>query len=120
MVNKNKDIIKHCPNFYKIMNFDYVEGDFISEKLISVYEDYLFNSDIEDPDQIKNIEYIDKVISKYIDDYNFRKEMKLGLVKIKVKSNSDNLLKVIIESIIKIFENYEEGYTRNIYFSRWI
>ena len=46
--------------------------------------------------------------------------MKLGLVNIKIKQNTDNVLKVIIENIIKIFERYEEGFTRNIYFSRWI
>lgn len=119
-MNKNKIVLEHCPNFYKINNFEYIEGDMISEKLISVYEDYIFNIDINDKEDLKNIENIDRVISRYIDDYNFRKEMKLGLVNIKIRQNTDNILKIIVENIIKIFERYEEGFTRNIYFSRWI
>ena len=33
-MNKNKQILKHCPNFYKIMNFEYYEDDLLSDKLL--------------------------------------------------------------------------------------
>ena len=31
-----------------------------------------------------------------------------------------NIVETIINTILKIFEKYEEGYTRNIYFARWV
>ena len=34
-MKKNKIIINNCSNFYKISNFDFFEGDYISEKLVS-------------------------------------------------------------------------------------
>lgn len=39
--------------------------------------------------------------------------------KIRVRKGED-ILNAIVSWIIKVFDNYEEGYTRNIYFSRWI
>ena len=38
--------------------------------------------------------------------------------KIKVRKDED-ILTAIVDWIIKVFDNYEVGYTRNIYFSRW-
>ena len=57
---------------------------------------------------------------KYIKDYSFRKEMKRDLLNITVKKSVDNILRVIIDNIIKIFERYESSATRKIYISRWI
>ena len=45
-MNKNKQILRHCPNFYKIMNFEYFEDDKLSEKLLDVYEEFVFKVDL--------------------------------------------------------------------------
>lgn len=118
-MKKNKVILKHCPNFYKIINFEYFEDDKITEKLINIYNSYIFDINIEDNKEIKLIEKIDFILNKYIDDYYFRKEMQRSLLDVHV-STSDNILKSIVEAIVSAFESYEMGYTRNIYFARWI
>ncbi len=118
-MKKNKEIINHCPNFHKIINFDYFEGDFISEKLIEIYKDFIFEIDLNNKKEIDMIKQIDFVINKYIEDYYFRKEMQRSMQNIRVK-NSGNLLKDIVEEVINCFDSYEYGYTRNIYFARWI
>lgn len=115
----NKQIIKHCPNFYKIMNFEYFEDDKLSEKLIDIYEEYVFKVDINNSKQVTRLEQIDLIINKYIDDYFFRKELQAEMNKIRIRKGED-ILEAIISWIIKVFDNYEVGYTRNIYFSRWI
>ena len=118
-MNKNKIVLKHCKYFYKIKDFEYDNDDYITDKLISTYEDYIFNIDINNADSLKKIERLDAIIYKYVEDYNFRKEIKTRIYDIKVSRN-DNILESIVNSLIKLFENYEEGYTRNIYFARWI
>lgn len=118
-MKKNKVILKHCPNFYKIKNFEFDDQDYISIKLISIYEDYIFNIDEKDQTSIKKVEELDKILGKYVDDYTFRKEIKHGVLNIKVKRGTD-VIETIVNSLIALFENYEEGYTRNIYFARWI
>ena len=119
-MDKNKAILKHCPNFYKIINFEYLEDDELSERLIKVYHDYVFKVDIRDKVQVNRLETLDSVLNKYIDDYFFRRDMKNRLLDIRVKKNSNDFMRNIVESIINAFDNYEMGYTRNIYFARWI
>lgn len=119
-MKKNKLILKHCPNFYKIINFDFAEDDGITLKLIEVYKDYIFNIDINNNEDIESIEKFDFVLNKYLEDYFFRKDMKGRLLNIKIKKNSKDFVKEIVNGIILAFDSYEMGYTRNIYFARWI
>lgn len=118
-MNKNKQILRHCPNFYKIINFEYYDDDELSNKLIDVYEKYVFKVDISNKNEVKRLEQLDLVLNKYIDDYFFRKELKVEMKKIKVRKDED-ILSAIVNWIIHVFDNYEVGYTRNIYFSRWL
>ncbi|MBD9107365.1 hypothetical protein EGP99_06115 [bacterium] len=116
----NKQIIGLCPNFYKIIEFSPYEDDVISKKLIKLYQEYIFRIDINNPEDVESVINLDKVVSKYIDDYLFRKEMQKQIVQIRIKKDAKDILKEIIHSIIKIFDNYEEYTTRVIYISKWI
>ena len=44
-MNRNKDILKYCPNYYTIINFDFKDNDIVSDKLIKVYKSYIFSID---------------------------------------------------------------------------
>lgn len=118
-MRNNKKVLKYCPNFHKIVNFEYSEDDYISARLISVYQEYIFSIDLSDQEQINIIEILDKTITKYIDDYFFRKEMKNSLKELKIKKD-ENIMQSIVNYIIKTYSRYEEDFTRNIYISRWI
>lgn len=118
-MKKNKIILSHCKNFYKIKNYEYESGDYITDKLISIYEDYIFNINEKNDNDLKKIETLDLMLGKYVDDYSFRKEIKNKVLSITV-SKGTNIIESIVNALIKLFENYEEGYTRNIYLARWI
>ena len=118
-MKKNKVIINNCPNFYKIKNFDIEESDYVTDKLISVYEDYIFNIDIKNKESLDKVRELDLILGKYVDDYSFRKEIKQGVLNIKVVRGTD-IMESIVDALISLFQKYEEGYTRNIYFARWI
>ena len=112
-MKKNKIILQHCPNFYKIINFEYNEDDRISERILEIYKNYIFDINLDNPEEIKAIEKIDFVLNKYIDDYYFRKEMQRSLLALRIRK-SDNFLNSVIDGILNAFESYEVGYTRNI------
>ncbi len=120
LLDTNKMVLNYCPNFDRIMNFDFYEGDIVTERLISIYEKFIFSIDIMEEENRKLVQEIDRVIGKYIDDYTFRKEMQTEIFRMKVKRTCSNILKAVVEGIIHIFEKYEEESTRNIYISRWI
>lgn len=119
-MNKNKIVLQNCPNFYRIVNFEYFEEDAVTEKLIKIYEDFIFKADIENVEELNMVKKIDYVLGKYIDDYLFRKRMQKEIFHVKVKSTCTNVLRSVVESIIQIFNHYEEDTVRNIYISRWI
>lgn len=119
-LNINKQIITLCPNFYKIIDFVPYEDDVVSQKLIKLYQQYIFRINLDNDEDVENVKQLDHVISKYIDDYLFRKEMQKQIMHIKVRKDAKDLLREVIRSIIKIFTNYEEYTTRVIYISRWI
>ena len=118
-MKKNKTILKYCPNFYKIKDFDFEEEDYITQKLITIYEDYIFNIDENNVEEVNKIKNLDRILSKYVEDYTFRKDIKASVLNIRVKRGTD-IIETIVNNLITLFENYEDGYTRNIYFARWI
>ena len=118
-MQKNKIILKNCPNFYKIKNYEFDEDDYITLKIISIYEDYIFNINEKNNEELEKIKELDSILCKYIEDYTFRKEIKKGLMNLKIKRGS-NITDIITDSIISLYNSYEDGYTRNIYFARWI
>lgn len=119
-MKKNKVIVKQCPYFYKISNFEIDNDDIITLKLIEIYKNFIFSIDIENNEDLKMAEKLDFVLNKYIEDYYFRKDMKERLMNLKASKKNPNITKWLADKIIDAFESYESGYTRNIYFARWI
>lgn len=119
-LNTNKMILKYCPNFNRIINFDYYEDDILTGKLINIYEKFIFSINIDEENDCILVRKIDHVLGKYIDDYTFRKELQAEIFRVKVDKPKSNILQTIVENIIRIFDKYQEDSTRKIYISRWI
>lgn len=117
-MDDNKKRLKHCPNFYRIMNFVYYDDDTLSKKVFEVYQKYVFEVDLSDKKNINKLEHFDNIVGKYIDDHTFRKELRSQMKKIQVRKGA-NPMDAIVDWIFHVFDNYEFGYTKNIYFSRW-
>jgi len=118
-MNSNKEVLKYCPNYYNIVNFDFNEEDLISEKLVNIYKNYVFSINTKSYEDIEKAQELDRVLSSYIDDYIFRSTLQKEILTVKIKKDN-NILRNIVDVIIKIFTNYEEYTTRKIYISKWI
>lgn len=117
-MNNNNEVLKYCPNYYNIVNFDFKDDDLVSDKLIKIYKTFIFSIDVLNEENINKLQELDNVLINYIHDYLFRSTLQKEIVTIKVKR--DNILQNLVDSILKIFNNYEEYTTRKIYVSRWI
>ncbi len=120
MKTDTKEVIKLCPNYYSIVNTPIEETDRMSEKLIKIYEEYVFSVDLRKQDEAKKISRFDKILNEYFNDFRFKKELATKLKNVKVKSTIENVTEFVVNNIIEIFDEYLENYTRNIYIPRWI
>ena len=118
-MNVNKEVLNYCPNYFNIVNFDFNDGDLVSEKLVNIYKNYVFSINLEDKKEIDKVKELDHVLSKYIEDYIFRSEMQKEIVTVRIKKDN-NILRNIVDAILKIFTDYEEYTTRKLYISKWI
>lgn len=116
----NKIRLSFCPNFDKITNATFLEGDSLSIQLVRIYRDFIFKINVDSLEDTLKAQELDKTMGKYVDDYFFRKTLQEEIVNIKIKKCATDILRSIVESIIGIFKRYEEGATRKIYISRWI
>ena len=119
-MNDNKQIIKYCPNFYRIISFNPISGDELTGKIIDMYRDYIFRININNEDEVNEIKELDSAVAKYISDYGFRKEVQQKIVNVKVKNDCKDVVKFFIDFLINLFTSYEDYTTRVIYISRWI
>ena len=106
-MNDNKKVLTYCPNFYKIIEFKPIEGDEITKSIIKMYKEYIFKVDININENIIEIGKLDEAVSKYIDDYIFRKELKKEILLIKVKNDCKDILKFLKKYKVKIIEFYQ-------------
>ena len=118
-MNDNKEVLKYCPNYYNIVNFDFSDNDVISEKLITIYRNYIFTVDLSNVEDVNRITELDRVLYNYIQDFLFRSTLQKEIITVKVKKDN-NVLRSLVDVIIRIFTNYEEYTTRKIYISKWI
>ena len=86
----NKLVLKYCPNFHKIVDFDIDEDDAMSRKLVQIYQDYIFKIDLANVEETKLVMELDKVLSRYIDDYEFRKNLKVSMLQVKIKKSCNS------------------------------
>lgn len=119
-MSDNKKVLTYCPNFYRIIEFKPISGDDVTKTIIKMYKEYIFKVDISINENIIQIKKLDEAVSKYIDDFIFRKELKKGLKELKVRSDCKDILKFIIDYIINLFNRYKSSNTRVIYISRWL
>jgi len=116
----NKVVLKYCKDYYRIINEEFSDYDFMTDKVIGVYQSYIFSIDIRDKDQIKIITALNSAVARYIDDREFKTLLNNFLTTLKVSKKENDVIGFISKSIINQYEKYMEGFTRNLYIPRWI
>lgn len=116
----NKIILKYCKDYYRIINEEFSEYDFMSDKVIHVYQSFIFSINARNKNDIKKAMDLNKAIVRYFDDREFRTLLNNFLKTLKVSRSETNVIAYIANAIILEYEKYMEGFTRNLYIPRWI
>ena len=117
---ENKIVIKYCKDYYRIINEEFSELDYMSEKVIQIYQSYIFSINCRNKAELKKAIDLNKAIVRYFDDRDFRTMLNNFLTALKVSKKETNIMGFIAGSIIGEYEKYMEGFTRNLYIPKWI
>ncbi len=117
---ENKIIVKYCKDYYRIINEEFSELDFMSGRLIQIYQAYIFSINARVKEQLKSAVDLNTAVARYFDDREFKTILTNMLKSLKVSKSETNVIGYIVTAIIKEYDKYMEGYTRNLYISRWI
>ena len=117
---RNKIIIKYCKDYYKIINERFSENDKMSDKVIQIYQSYIFSVDEKEKNALKRAVALNNAVNKYFDDREFRNNLNNHLKVLKAPKGEKDILLYIVNSIIMSYNKYLDGYTRNLYIPRWI
>ena len=118
--NKNKEVVSICKNYYTIVNSEVYKNDKITQNMIKLYKDYIFNIENITVREREKMVSIDNIMYKFITDIKFKKDICDNLSKLSVPSRINNLVEYTINKILEYFEDYKDTMTRNIYIPRWI
>ena len=116
-VNK---ILKHCPHYDSIVNYEYDYGDSLSSKLIDWYRELIFAVNGNDEKQLKVVEALDKGIYLYVKDNKYKSELKKHLRIEDISLESKKLIKDLIKKIIVFTSKYEQRQLLEVTSSIWI
>ena len=116
-VNK---ILSNCPNYDKIVNYEYEYGDTLSSKLIDWYRELIFSCDGENINQLRIIYQIDHSLSMYVDDSQYKRGLSKILSKDEVDLNNSVLIQNVIKKIIEFTNQYERDEILELVNNKWL
>ena len=113
-------VLKYCPNFDSIVNYEYEYGDALSNKLINWYRDLVFSADGNNEKQLTIISFIDKSLSMYVKDRRYKKGLSRILTVDEISLNNQSLIKELIKKIVLFTNDYEKKMVLEITSSKWL
>ena len=117
---ENKIVLKYCKDYYRIINEEFSELDFMSGKIIQIDQSFIFSINIKNKSEIKKATDLNTAVVRYFDDREFRTLLNKFLSALKVSKKETNIIAYIANAIVKEYDKYMEGFTRNLYIPRWI
>lgn len=115
-----KTILENCPNFDKIVHYEYPFGDVLSQKLIDWYRELIFSANGNNKEQLLLISALDKSLYLYIKDNKYKRGLRKIIKVDELELNSKDLIKNVIRKLIEYTSNYENTEVREVSVSKWL
>ena len=108
------DYVKYFKNYNFINDYCYSKDDYISEMLIKNYQTSIYNTDINNKNDVKLMKKIDNIMKIYIMDLEF-----FEIIQKKLKDMNDNYIQDLNTILSKEYDNFQNS-VGVISTSRWI
>ena len=115
-----KKVLENCPNFDKIVHYEYPFGDILSQKLIDWYRDLIFSANGNDKNQLMLISALDKSLYLYIKDNKYKRGLRKILSADELSLTDRELIKGVVKKLITFTSSYENKIIREVNVSKWL
>ena len=119
-INHVRKIVENCPNFDKIVNYEYPYGDVLSKKLIDWYRELIFSANGNNESQLMVINALDKSLYLYVKDNKYKRGIRKIISADELSFENKEVIKEVIKRIIEFTNNYEKKELRDFSIARWL
>ena len=119
-INHVRKILENCPNFDKIVNYEYPYGDVLSKKLIDWYRELIFSANGNNESQLMVINALDKSLYLYVKDNKYKRGIRKIISANELSFENKEVIKEVIKRIIEFTNNYEKKELRDLSIARWL
>ncbi len=113
-------VLKNCPNYDEIVNYEYPYGDTLSRKLIDWYRELIFSAKGDNEKELMLIRALDKSLYLYVRDNKFKRGLKKIIHDDELNFSNKAVIKDVIRRLIEYTNNYEHEEVLDITVSKWI
>ena len=104
-INHVRKILENCPNFDKIVNYEYPYGDVLSKKLIDWYRELIFSANGNNESQLMVINSLDKSLYLYVKDNKYKRGIRKIISADELSFENKEVIKEVIKRIIEFTNN---------------
>ena len=115
-----KKVLDNCPNFEKIIHYEYPYGDVLSKKLIDWYRELIFSANGNNESQMLLIRALDKSLYLYVRDNKYKRGLRKIITIDELTFENKELIKDVIKRLIEFTSNYEKKEVREVSVSKWL
>lgn len=119
-INHVRKILENCPNFDKIVNYEYPYGDVLSKKLIDWYRELIFSANGNNESQLMVINALDKSFYLYVKDNKYKRGIRKIISVDELSFENKEVIKEVIKRIIEFTNSYEKKELRDFSIGRWL
>lgn len=109
-----EEVLLCCKNYDEIINHNYPIDDFVTEKLINAYQDYLFQVDSTDKKMLQMAKQLDEIMHAYITTLAFYRFVQ------KAYQMDTNLFFEDISDMISLYHDYIKEEMKRTNQTKWI
>lgn len=114
------NIKRYCKNYKTIINCEFLDDDLFSKKLVNYYKNAINRLNFSDSNSINKISKYDRVMRKYIEDYNFSKKLRNSIDITSILNSGIDLTEPVLEYVAEFSSKYDENIEEPIVNTRWI
>lgn len=115
-----KKILENCPNYDKIVNYEYPYGDILSKKLIDWYRELIFSANGNNENQLMLIRALDRSLYLYIKDNRYKRGLRKIVNVDELTFENKSIIKEVIKKLIDFTSSYEKKEVREVKVAKWL